>query len=102
AEDGGLVLAQLLGDTGHDGVKLLARRGDGVLEARYLAGKGRRVQVMGLALCQHLIDTVGPRDDHAGRDRHAFKHAVNLTWHRAGVNQDVASRTRGKIHYIAW
>ena len=71
AEDGGLVLADLLGDAADDAVEFAGGGGAGGVEARDLGGQGVGVEVERLAAGQGLVrcGRRGPRPRPAKRVR---------------------------------
>ena len=66
---------------------LLAGSRDGVLEAAHFTRKRRPIQVARFTLGQYFVHTIGPCDDHAGRNRHTFEHKVTVTVEMEAVNR---------------
>ena len=78
AEDGGLFLADLLGDAADDAVEFAGGGGAGGVEARDLGGQGVGVEVDRLAAGQDLVDAIGPGHGHARRNGYAFHHDASV------------------------
>ena len=93
AEDGRLVLADLLRDAADDGVEFTAGRGAGGVEARDLRGEGLGGEVDGFASSQRLVEAIRPGHGHARRYGNAFDHdaiALSVQCSVFGVQQTPA------------
>jgi hypothetical protein len=86
AEDGGLILSQLLGDARNGHVQLPGGGGAGLVETADLLRQGRDLDLVGFEAGQRLVHSIGPGHSHSRGNRYTFSHVGTVTVRRGAVN----------------